>query len=283
MATTLKTLRQTLGESLNECYLGVIAAGTLVTLLYDTTLIDPDDTPSRFDRAWVKIVSGPADGEIRRVRQTDVDAGIAGYDQELGTLQLSRALLNLPVAGNEYELHTRLDPDQIDSLINSTLGKCYYIEREIIDPVAEQREYSLAAYTWLTEQSQVQQVYWRYGDTAAQYQYRPMRWWEISEDAGVLTLHVKPYDTDGKYIVEGTRSYAELATDAATTKCPPDWVRAGAEMLMCRFLAEKGPAQDAARMKKKEDEARERFIGLSRRFQPRPRVRILHPQTPWVV
>lgn len=283
MATSRKSLRQVLGQDLNECYLGTIAAGTLVTLLYDTALIDPDETESRFDRAWVKIVSGAADGEIRRIRQRDVGAGVYGYNPELGTLQLTRALINLPVADDGYELHTRLDPDDIDTRINRTLNKCYYLEREIINPVAEQREYSLAAYAWLTEEAQVQQVFWRYGDTALEYQYRPMRWWEISEDAGVLTLHVKPYDTDGKYIVEAIRPYAELATDAAETDCPPDWVRAGAEMLLCRFLAEKGPAQDAARLKKREEEARKRFIGLCRRYQPRPRVRIQHPESPWVV
>lgn len=282
MATTLKTLRQEAGMALNEVYIGTLSAGN-VNMLTDVALIDPDESPSLYDRAWVKMTAGAAIGEVRRVRDTDVEALIKGYDPDNGTLQLSRALTNLPVATDTFELHTLLDPDTLDDLINRTLEKCYYLERETIDPVVDQREYPLAAYPWITERAVVRAVYWRYGDVAAAYSYRALRWWIISEDAGALTLHVRLYSSDGKYVVEGLRPYAALATDDATTNCPKDWVLAGAEMAVYRWLAHRGPAEDSVRYMALADLSATRFSNYSKRYQPRPKARVQHVDEPWVV
>ena len=282
MAIARKALRQELGFDLNELYVGTLSAGN-VNVLTDDALIDPDESASKYDRAWVRVTSGAADGEVRRVRDTDVDAAVTGYDPDNGTLTLSRALTGLPVATDTFELHSLLNPTDLDTCINRALRKCHYLERETIDPVADQREYALAGYAWITSRALVRDVYWRYGDTALEYRYRRMRWWKVTEDAGVLTLHVRPYGVDGKYVLEGIKAYAELDTDAATTECPEDWVKAGAEMEVYRFLAHRGPAEDSKRYKALQVEAAGLFGALARAYQPRPKIRVQLHDTPWVM
>lgn len=277
---TLKALRQSLGRALNELHIGELTAAT-VNQLTDDTLIDPDQSSSRYDRNWVKIVSGDADGEVRRVRATAGD--IDGYDPENGTLQLVRALDDAPAIGDDYELHSLLSPDDIDYWINDTLATHYHVERETIDPVDDQREYSLAAHSWITSRSLVRRVFWRYGDTVDEYTYRPLRWWKITQDGSSFTLHVEPYDDDGKYILQGVKPYVELSTDTDSTDCPEGWVLAGAEMRIYRFLARNGPAEDSERYQNAEARARGRYIGLSRNYQPRPEVHVRTREYPWVV
>lgn len=276
MATSLRTLRQTLGQTLREMRLGTITNATL-SLLTDEVLIDPDETPSRYDRAWVKLVSGPAEGQIRRVRSTDENSGIDGYDPENGTLQLSRALTAQPASGDTYEMHTFLSPDDIDQCINDTLEKCFRIEQLTLEPVADQREYVLPAQ--IETEAQIRGVSWRNDNVD---RLRPLRWWRVTQDGNEVTLHVRPWGVRGDYVVEAAIPYQPLDSDTDETDCPEEWVLAGAEMLVYRLLTRQGPAQDSERYERDEAKARQRYMGLSRAHQPRPTVQVTFPDTPWV-
>lgn len=359
MATSLKSLRQGLGLDLAECTVATVSSGSATTITADA-LVDHDASSSRYDRAWLKVTSGNAAGSVRRIRETDKDEIVKGFDPENGILQWSRELSDAPSAGDEFEIHQLLDPDRMDTLINRALQRCTYLEQENITVVSGRPEYSLAAYAWLTRTPQVQQVYWRYGervrltDTSiafaetiagapgeitdtknnlasfktgdaivvsgsasndgtytvsiggvagtirtteetnfeaagatvtitgvGQYRYRPMRWWRVSEDAGALTLHIRPLAAEGDTIVlEGIGPYEALSGDDEETDCPAEWVRTMARWEIYNWLVQTGPAQDVSRYEERRAEAYRDARRLYKLHAPRPRPRIQQPDTP---
>ena len=262
MSTTLATLRQEIGFDLNECHTGTTSSPTTTTFI-DATLIDYGGSgDEKIEGAWVLVTSGDQAATVRRV---------SSYDDETGKVTVSRAWTS-PGAGATYELHTRLSPADLHRCINAGLGRCFYLDRQEITAVENQREYSLAAYTWLTEGKQLAQVLWKSGDTANEYRYLPVRWWQLSEDTGALTLHIDPLvvTSGSAYVIVATRPYAELATDAATTACPLDWAKSAAMVEVYRFLARNDPAMDAERLKRWQAEATAVLFEKDRRYMPRP-------------
>lgn len=270
MGTTLLTLRQDLGHNLFELHVGAVTAPT-TTSFVDATLMDWRGSGNdKLHSAWVKVVSGSQAGTVRRV---------ASYDDTTGRVLLSREW-TAPAGGDEYELHLLLHPDDLDRAINHTLQKCYYVAFVEEVPVSGQRQYELN-YSWLTDPSQIRQVYWRYG-TYPEERYYPLSWWRVTDDAGTFNLHVRPSETTGTMLVlEAVLPYDELTADSLSTDCPPRWVLAGAEMEVYRLLAHRDPAKDASRYRELQMEAALRWQILSLRLSPRFRPRAQHPDSPW--
>ena len=261
MSTSLMTLRQEIGLDLNECHVGTIASPT-ITSFVDATLIDYGGSGNaKIEGAWVLVTSGTGAGALRRVLT---------YNDETGQVTLSRAWTSPVVAS--YELHTLLSPVDLKRAVNAGLTRCFYLDRQEITAVAAQREYSLAAYTWLTEDKQVCQVLWKQGDTANQRRYPPVLWWKVSSDAGLLTLHVDPANvvSGSAYVLVAIHPYDELSTDAATTACPVEWAKAAAMVGVYRYLSRNDPAQDSERLKRWQAEATAVLFEKDRRYMPRP-------------
>jgi len=280
MATSLKSLRQGLGLDLAECTVATVTSAGATTITA-ATLVDNDASSSKYDRAWLKVTDGDAAGSVRRIRETDEDETVKGFDPANGILQWSRDLSDVPAPGDEFEIHQLLDPDRMDTLINRALQRCSHLEQEDITVVSGQREYSLAAYTWLTRQQQITQVWWRQGSTALKYKYHPLSWWEVFDDAGVLTLHIRPLAAEGDTIVlEGIAPYGALSADDEETDCPAEWVRAMARWEIYNWLVQSGAAQDVSRYEERRTEAYRDARRLYKLHAPRPRPRIQLPDSP---
>jgi len=347
-------LREAVGNDLAEFYEGTITAPAATTFI-DADLVDSAESDEQYVGAWVMVTESgsPAEGVVRR---------ISAYDPATGQITISRAWAPAPAPGDEYELHTLLSPDDLEQCIAVGMGKCMYVDRWIVDAVADQREYilsppSIGAYNWIEQAAAVRNVYWCPGavhvsDTSIAFaatdpgtitdannnferfatgdvivvrgsaendgtytvstggvagtirtreatlveaaaatvtilatgaiQYRPLRRWRVTENAGVFSLHVRPYGTDGVYVVEILRRYATLNGDE-TTSCPVFWAVAAAEVEVYRLLARKDPGQDSTRFKQAQAEAAARFATLTRRYQPRPKIRIHTSDSAWAV
>jgi len=272
VTTTLKTLRQDIGFDLGACIVGAVDSAT-TTSITDAELLDADESETKYARNWVKVHL-TAGAETRRVRETD------GYAPDTGTLAWGRAMSSTPAAAQEYEIHTLMHPDDLDTLINRGLKRCYYLEEEEITVVSGQREYDLSSITWLSRRSQVAKVLMIQGTTALKQRQLPM-WWSVEEDAGVLTLHVEPISTSSgeTMLLIGIRPYAVLASDATATACPEDWVRAASVLEVYQWLMRNGPAQDVERYKAARDEAAEVWYEKCRRYAPRPTFVVQLPDT----
>ncbi len=116
MGISLKDLRQEVGQALAECFVGTVDSATS-TSITDAELLDPDNVATLYERDWVKVVGG----ESRRIRLTD------GYTPSTGVIAWTRALSEVPSVCTESEIHSRVDPDTLDRLLNSGLGRCTYI------------------------------------------------------------------------------------------------------------------------------------------------------------
>lgn len=263
MSTSLKDLRQEVGQALAECFVGTADSGCTSTSIIDAELEDPDNAATLYERDWVKVVSG----DSRRIRLTD------GYTPSTGVIAWTRALSEVPSVGTEYEIHSLVDPDTLDRLINTGLQRCTYIERETITVVAGQREYSLAAYTWLTRKGQVRNVQAVVGDTALEQRYVSLPWFEVREDAGVLILDIDPISYN-QMILVGHAPYPALASDTAETDCPLEWAKAAAFAEVYRWLSRFAPGEDRAAYGQEWTRSAAAFAMKSRIYAPRAAVRI---------
>jgi hypothetical protein len=246
---------------LAECHTGTISTPSSTTFV-DESLIDYGGSgDEKLLGAWVLVTSGTQLGTLRRV---------STYNDKTGQVTLSRAWT--PPTSASYELHTKLSPADLKRCINAGLGRCFYLDRQEITAVDGQREYSLAAYTWLTETKQLAQVLWKQGDTDNEHRYLPLSWWQLSADAGALTLHVDPMTimSGSAYVLVALRPYAALATDAATTDCPLDWAKAAAMVEVYRLISRNDPAMDATRLKGWQAEVTAVLFEKDRRYMPRP-------------
>lgn len=262
MTTSLKDLRQEVGWALAECFVGTVDSATSTSIM-DAELQDPDEQETKYQRRWVKVVGG----EMRRIRITD------GYDPDNGVIAWTRALSEVPSVGIEYEIHSLIDPDTLDRLINTGLQRCTYIERETITVVADQREYALAAYTWLTRKGQVRNVQAVVGDTALEQRYVSLPWFEVREDAGVLVLDIDPISYD-EMILVGHSPYPALSSDTEETECLLEWAKAAALVEVYRRLSRRGPAEDTARYGQEWARTAAAFAMKSRIYAPRAAIRI---------
>jgi hypothetical protein len=273
---TLRVLRQDLGNTLGELTTGYVDSGTTTTFT-DADLIDSGESETLYDRAWVKI-----SGAVRRVIRD-------GYDPDTGTITVSRAFTSAPTLSEAYEIHTMLDPNKLDDCINRALTSLFYEQREVITIVADQTEYDLSTYAWITGAEQVTDVFIRIGDTANEYRYTDLPFWTIKRAAAEegatdssmfesVYLYTRPLsDTDASIVVVGMCPYAALTSDTLATSAPYDWVMAAAEWNAYDLLTRDAPSTDRKIYEEKREEAGRRMTVLGRQYMPRPRMRVRHP------
>ena len=266
MTITRKALRVEIAADLGEGYAGTAttfpAAGDYFV---DTYHLDSGDSEYRWEGAWVLFTSGALDGTERKV---------TAFDNDAGKFTLSRAA---PATYTpSYELHTLMSATDMNTCINRALARCTYEKEQNITPVASQLQYSLAAYTAITDQGQIRRVYWREGNLALTYTFTSLPF-RVFNNGGVLTLHINPYafgvGSSAMIVLTYKGPYAALDTDVVTTICDTDWVKTGAVLQMYDTLINKGTAQDAARFERKRNEYAARFSHLTRAYAPRKIVR----------
>lgn len=265
----LKTLRREMGYELGECVTGTADSGCTTTTLVDAELIDSDESESQHEGAWLYIASGALAGQTRR---------ISDYAVTTGTLTVSRAWASAPVSGVEYEIHHKLSPTNLNRCINWVLEQCYFLDEILLTPVSGQRQYSLAAYPYITRPEQIVDALWRVGTTTDKYRYAPLEWYQVRNDAGELTLDINPYSfTAGEYMVlRVVRPYSQLSADTDTTDCPKELLLAGAKTRAYELLLQKGTGQDVERYRRLRDEAMTVYTKRWFFYQPRPARRIQH-------
>jgi len=274
---TLKLIRQDLARRLRWLTTGTVDSATTTTFT-DADLIDAGETETLFDHAWVKISS-----DLRRVV-----AG--GYDVDAGTLTVGRAWTSTPSAGDAYEIYKGdLSPTELDECINAALTSLWYRKEEIIPIVADQTDYDLSSYLWIVHPDQIYDVVVRVGDTANEYNYVDLPWWEIKRtDAAEATTSAMPYtnmylyvkplgDTSSSIVLRGMAQYAQLASDNYATSAPYDWLMAAAEWQVYDRLSRDMPSADRTVEVKLREQAGIKMLQLSRRYMPRPVVKVQHP------
>ncbi len=259
-----EALRQELGEDLSSMVQGTADSGSTTTLV-DADLIDSLEENEQLEGAWVWMQDDTAG-------TTMVERRVRTYDPASGTLTFSRPFTDARASGMSYEIHKRLKPSQINTVINRTLARLAYVVTEDITVVSGQRNYSLSALTAFTQAKQAMRVLWRHGDTADEYSYQPITWWEVMDRGGTFYLDVFPYTTVGGSIMvfQYWRTYDTLATDAATTECPAEWVKAGAMLRIYDRELQYGASIDHRRNTRLRAMAAAHFHSLSTRLTPRP-------------
>lgn len=265
VSTTRATLRQTLGFKFGgELYVtgDVLASPSPTTSTFALAeLVDSGADTKRFVDRWMYLASGTYAGQERR---------ITAYTPGTGLITLHRVLAGAPSSGDDVEIH-RWPPSMLHAAINRALTRCKYRDIVKITPVANQTRYSLAAYTYPETEKDVVNV-WLYDYPAVGQGYpREAPWFKVHDDAGTMYLYVTAVPAtyaNSEIWLEIQRPYASLATDAATTTAPAEWVLAGAEVEMYNMLIERtGPGRERERLTLDRNDARRRFRGYSRQYQ----------------
>jgi hypothetical protein len=275
VSTTLKQARQNVGLELNEITLGTVTLVPSTTTFTTYDLVDSLETEDAYQGSWVRIVTGATANTERRISAFTQAAGVA-------TVTLSR-LWTSPDLGAEFEIHSALSSDVLNTLINRAIAGLTYEVDQAIDVVAGQVAYSLAAYTWLTDRKQVWDVEWRDYDATYGSRYLPINWFDVQLVDGVLTLLLQQtYGSTGDHLyLRCWRHYSELTLtdDTSSTDCPEEWLRAATICKVYEYQMEHAPTEDSKRIgeKLKRAEAKRLLLGL--RHIPRPLVRVQHKDT----
>jgi hypothetical protein len=210
---------------------------------------------------------------------------VVTFDQDAGKFTLSQPAP--PIAGlPTYELHAMLSPKDLNDCINRALGRCAYLAQQVITPLGTQRQYSLAAYTDIIDEGQIQHLFWREGSTVDDYSYVSIPF-RVLRNGTTISLHVDidafSVGTSASMVLSYRAFYPELATDASTTNCPEEWARKGAIVEAYNLLINKGTAQDLTVYERRRAESASRFTQLTRAFSPRRVVRIALENDPVTV
>jgi len=270
MSSTLKEIREGVGFDLNELTLGTSSGEPSTTTLTSLDLVDSLETEQAFQGKWIRIVSGATANTERR---------IAEFDQDTGVVTVSR-LWTTPDSGAEFEVHTALSGDDLNTLINRAISGLTYETNQAITVVAGQVAYSLAAYTWLTKRQQVWDVEWRDYDATYGSRYVPLPWFDVVDVGGTLYLLLKQsYGATGDYLyLRCWRHYDEfdVTDDTDTTDCPEDWLRAATVCAVYEWQMERAPGEDAKRIGEKLKRAENKRLLKTLAYIPRPNVRTMH-------
>ena len=148
---------------------------------------------------------------------------------------------------------------------------------QVILLAANRRRFPLPA--WMTHRQQAVEV-WRRAAAHPQLVMSAVTWWRTTANPGPtgseLWLEVDPPPSAGEtLLVEGLRAYDPLASDAAATDAPVDWVAQGALVEVYRHLNRDAPAGDVARYTALQRDAALEFQHLSRLYRPRATRRVM--------
>lgn len=181
MTVTLAALRQRVGELLEDAYVGTATGGTTSTVVCATFPIRDSVRDTIYRYAAVVRPGAAATGDIYRRVTTDAPS--------TGTLTVDTNYTNAPVNGDAIEVWRVYDPSRVVRHAGRVMERLRFLEEVDITGVDNQRQYSLAAYTWLTHPNQVIALLKRNGSVANEYRWSETGW-RITNDSGVLTLEL---------------------------------------------------------------------------------------------
>lgn len=275
MSSTRSAIRIEAGRMVQECLSGTATGGTTTTLVDATNLLDAGDSLYNFVGGWIKFTSGTFSGTVKR---------ISSFSPSSGTITWSSALSGAIVAAVTYEIHLLLNPDEWDRCINRALRECTRRRQETIAIVQNQRQYSLAAYTDLTEPDYVYKMELRYGATTDQYTYTelPVYLWDVREDDDAFVLSFScpmPYNpTNTALIMHYYGPYADLTSDSDTTNINLSWVVSGTLKYMWELYGHGIEMNQIKIVGLEKDEIIRDFTAKSVRYSPE----IVYPvKVPW--
>lgn len=222
MTATRTQIRQEAAARLGALgypYPTTAASGTTTTAVVNE-LIDSIESLYRHVGNWAYFLNGTNSGEVRRVQS---------YSPDTGTLTFSRALPAAVAANDTFELHEWFDPRIWHDCLTRALRNTPRERREAVVIVANQTEYSLASWTWISKKTQILRLVLRHGSTANEYHYQeiPRYRWHVEADDDaftlVLTAPLSPSNSVALYF-DAIGPYDALATDSASTACDLDWI-----------------------------------------------------------
>jgi len=275
MGLTLTQLRREIGQDIGECVVGVVDAGS-TNSIQDDDLLDIDASDTEYDHAWIRVYWVDGAGELydqtRRVRITNHENGVEGYDPHSGTIVVSRPWTFSVPADSYYEIHKLIDPTQLDRLILNGVRRCSYTYLLSLDAVDDQRVYDLSSYTWLTNPVQVVDVTYVSDPTDIDETTRqPLTWWQVNlKDDGGLELHIRPQETDtgDDLYLTCIRPHGDSLSTAGGEDMDERWAKAAAMVEVYTYLIHNAPSQDTDRYAKHLSMWAARFTEQSRVHGP---------------
>lgn len=221
MSSTRTQIRQEAARRFGRPVFSTATGGSTTTLIDTVKLKDSAASDFTYQGQYVLMTSGDASGDVRRV---------SSFARTTGILTVGNAFSATIDSGDTYELHDMLDPREWAECINRGLRKCIRIRRDPLTIVDDQLQYSLASLTGLERKSQVTGVIVQHGAASQKVERSlPVYRWDIVADDDAFTLHLETAegeDTANNRVIllEWVGPYDALATDAATTTCPLDYV-----------------------------------------------------------
>ena len=273
MSNSRAEIRHEVGYRLSELYQGTVSGGS-VTSITDSNLADSGASENDHEGAWV-VMSGNNSGVSRRV---------VSYERGTGTLTLHAALPSQPTPGETFELHSLVNPDDINRAINWTLRRMTYptdimleiqdgtIDTISLNPNATYGDSSVPA--WFNA-GRIVAIY-RIGSGATSYideQLEPIRWWKARDTqwGQIGTLITSQEFTAGDWLViRCLAPYDEMENDDHETYAPLDWLVPGVLAELYTLMARKAPAQDAERFDKVALREAANFTAATLTYAPRP-------------
>jgi hypothetical protein len=260
MPNTRAQIRQEIGARLQELYQGVITSGS-ATAITDANLADAGADRDH-EGAWV-MMGGANTGVVRRV---------VAYDRGTGTLTLHSALPALPSQGDAFELHSMVNPEDINRAINWTLRRMTYMTDVSHTASVGGDTLVLNNDPYVTQTSQIVDVLVPQ-DSATPWdqQLQSVRWWRARGAGGVVYITLGNSVAAGdQFVIRAQLPYNELTGDAYETPAPLGWLIPGALAEVYTLMSRKAPAQDAERFEKTALKEAANFTAASMTFAPRP-------------
>lgn len=233
MSTTGGALRGRVGRVLDPIYRADTATGGTTTTLVSAKWPWKDSGQGASRYVGKVVVRPDAALASDTYRTIQVDAPTTG------TLTPYDAWTNAPIATEAFEVWGTFDPSQVLDYANRAAETLNVLEEVDVVGVSGQRQYSLAAYPWLTRPDQVVATLLRTGSTAGAYLYDTFPGAYVSVDEAALTLNlaasmVGPSDTLRILAVRDYALLAPLATFASATDAPLAWLAYETCLLMLR-------------------------------------------------
>lgn len=226
MSLTLDALRQASGKRLvgrPRFVIGTATADSSNT----NTLTDNTNLHSHARSGWHK------NGYLLRyaLNTTDRLRQVLEDNYQQGEVVLTPDYSDPVANGEPYEIWPfGYDPLTVEEAINSSMIRLRLPDELDITPVLNQRQYSLAAYPWLTSPKQIKGLYWLSGSGLGIVPY-PVPDISVSQDLGSLTLNLlgdRTFDTtDALRLVVWRSAYSTgsvmpLVAGADTVNLPDD-------------------------------------------------------------
>jgi hypothetical protein len=164
---------------------------------------------------------------------------ITGFTDTTGAIVLNRA----SVANGPVDAHFILTGQDWIDCINQSLRSLYFTDRVTIAPVDGQSLYPLQADApWLHSEHQIEKLKFRWtpAGSPAWISEQDAVVLDIIEDGNTLDLlfGAMPDATDAtlSIFIEGRHYYEDLATEAATTTCPEQLIKAQTTVFALRKI-----------------------------------------------